>query len=120
MADPMTILSPTPVEGKPVTISIAVTSTGAINETATIPAGMPYIDLSKAHPIISMAHLVTETDQTADSVAFLPAGECARAATPDSAGEWAILTKSTINFYSGVDKDGILFVTYYGRGVKLT
>lgn len=102
-----------------ITVAVAVTSTGATVETATLDAGLPAINLDVAHPVLSMWHLVTETDQTADSAYFDPANECARAATPDSANEWAIATATTIAFYSGVDKDGILFITYIPKGVRV-
>lgn len=120
MAAPMSAFSSEPCDGHPILIAVAVTSTGATAETCTIPAGLPPIDLTRSHPVISMMHLVTEDDTTASSDVFFPSSECARAATPDSAGEWAIATATTIAFYSGVDKNGTLFISYFPMGVKHT
>lgn len=109
---------PEDCDGHIVTCFIEHTSAGATAETITIPSGCPYLDLDKAHPIMSGIFSSSETDIT-DSFAITPAHECARAATPDTAdGDFSIQTKSTVKVYESADKNGIYGLTYWGKGIK--
>ena len=107
------------VNGQAITVAVAVTSTGAGAETCTLPSYMPKIDIRIAHPVLDLMHLVIEDDTASSSDVFLPGSEMQRGTAPDSAGEWDIEDASSLKFYSGADKDGILFITYIPFGVQL-
>ena len=106
-------------DGQIVTIMIDHISTGVVN-TVTIPAGMPYIELTEPHPIISLTYVATEAStDVSDSVAYTPANEMARGTNPDGAGEWMVNAKNSVKVYT-VDKNGFLVMCYRAKGVKLT
>jgi len=104
--------------GHIITIMFHHTSTGATNETFVIPAGYPAMDLNKAHPIISGMHFVTEDDECKSTLAMTPALECSRGQVPDGAGEWNITGALTFSMHTNIDKDGIVFVTYWAAGAQ--
>ncbi len=104
--------------GHIITLMIQQTSAGATLETFTIPAGSPAMDLSKAHPIVSGWFCSLETDTAKDSVVMLPSKECQRGSVVDAKPEWAIQTSTTLTFYNEIDKDGILFITYWAAGAR--
>jgi len=105
-------------DGHIVTIMFHHASGGAVNETMTIPAGYPAMDLNKAHPIISGLHLIVENVEVKSTVAMTPALECSRGQVPDGAGEWNITGAMTFNFFSGIDKNAIHFLTYWAAGAQ--
>ena len=116
MSSPMSVYGHD-AHGHCITIFIAVTSGGAASQTITIPAGSPAMDLSKAHPVISGAYFAMEGDTVVNCVELLPAGECVRGETPDTLGEYAIATATTIAVMTP-DLDGFLALSYWAAGAK--
>lgn len=117
MADPITVYDQRH-EGHIITVFIAFTG-GAAAVEVTITAGYPYLDLSKAHPVISAWQFASELDTISNSTVFLPAGEIARsdASAPDTAGEYQITAANKIKFM-GTNKDGTIAITYWAAGNK--
>lgn len=105
-------------EGHIITLAIDQATTGATKETTTIPAGSPAMDLTKAHPIISGWFACLGGVLAKDSLAMTPALECPRGSEPDNAGEWAIMSATTFDFYTGIGQAGIQFVTYWAAGAR--
>lgn len=117
MSSPVTPQIPD-YQGKIVTVFVDHTSTGTVN-TVSLSTYHPLIDLDKAHPVISMAYIANEAaSDVSDSVVYTPANEMARGTAPDSAGEWAVYSASSVKIYSP-DKNGCLMITYYAKGGKV-
>ncbi len=119
MATAMTVHDHDELKGHNICIAISYTS-GAAANTLTIPAGDPVLDLSIAHPLISGLSLLNEANTDAsDSSSQDCTKEMKRGTVADSAGEMAIITSSTVSFYT-TDKDGIQLVSYRAGGAKAT
>lgn len=118
MAAPMTVI-PDDCRGHIISVVIGYTSAAAAN-TITITAGLPYLDLTKAHPLICAAAILDEANTDAsDSSAMYPSKEMKRGTAADSANEYGIASASTVSLYT-TDKNGYAFLTYWAGGSKCT
>lgn len=110
------------VRGEPITVAINYTA-GTVNvETITLETYLPKIDISRAHPVLNVMYLSTETDLPSNSLVFTAADETVRGTTPTGAGAgvgFEVVTASTIEIWVGAtDLDGIIFITYIPYGVQ--
>lgn len=104
------------IDGQVTTAYVAHTSTtGAGVETINLSSYYPFIDTRIGHPVLSMAFISNETDCTGTEN-LLPSKEMERGTAPDSAGEWQITDYNTVTYYSSVDQNGFLFITYIAFG----
>ena len=104
--------------GEVVTVFVA-SAAGAGAVDVTLSTYHPKIDIRRAHPVLSMAALQTETSSTG-SQNYTPAEEMARGVAPDSDAEWTVKDISTVTIWRGADKDFVLMLTYFAYGVQLS
>lgn len=119
-ATPITVYDREECAGHIVTIFQNVNSTaGGAAETVTLNAGYPSIDLTKAHPILSVVWLETETDDgSATTAESSPDDEIARGTAPTVAGDFDIEGYMSFKVLITGDKNGVVMVTYWAAGSK--
>jgi len=119
-ATPITVYDREECAGHIVTIWQVATSTGATKaETITLNAGYPSIDLSKAHPIISILWYNMEGDDCSATEAESNADdEVARGTAPTASGDFDIEGYMSFKLYLTGDVNGIVMVTYWAAGTK--
>ncbi len=112
---------PDDCSGHIVTIFAFQTALGA-DDTFTIPAGLPYINLSIAHPVIGAAilNLEADADWKTSVGGFVAAKEMIRAAATTATGEFGIDSQSAVALYNDANKDSYYFLTYHAGGSKIT
>lgn len=118
MAAPITN-NPDNCSGHIVTVVIDYTSGGVAN-TVTIPAGLPRLDLAKAHPLFGGASVLTAANTDASECsANYASKEMKRGTAADSANEFSIMTGNTVSYYT-THVNGKIMVTYFAAGSKNT
>jgi hypothetical protein len=115
MAAPITVNAPN-VDGHVVTMFVATTATGDPTVTLTLPTYAPWIDLRIGHPVLDVSQLTSTT--ITNSGAGNPEDEMERGVAADSAPEWAVLTKSTVQREKAADEAGVCAITYWAYGVQ--
>lgn len=117
---PISVYDRSECAGHIITVFIDFTSTGGAKaETITITAGLPALDLSKAHPIICMAYIATENDTMFTDIedcSDFTDSEMARGVAPAATGEFSIASSTTIEFWTDNDVDGTVVLTYWAAG----
>ena len=120
VATPITVYDREECVGHVVTIFQAVSATGATKaETITLNAGYPAIDLSKAHPIISLIWWNLEGDDCSATEAESNADdEVARGTAPTASGDFDIEGYMSLKLYLTTDVNGVIIMTYWAGGTK--
>ena len=118
---PITVYDRSECAGHIITVFVDLTSTGlGVAETITITAGLPVLDLTKAHPILSILLFPTQNSTMTTDVTELAnmTGEVKRGTAPDSTGEFDIESSTTIKFWTTGDANGTCMITYWAAGCK--
>jgi len=120
MAAPITAV-PDDCSGHIITI-FAFQAAIAAADTFTIPDGLPKIDLTEAHPVLSAAIIQIQADADLETslAGFHPALEMGRTVAAGATGEWSVASDLTVNLYNDADKDAYYFLTYKAAGSKKT
>ena len=105
------------IDGQVVTIFTAEeTSTGGTKVmTTSLATADPWIDTRIGHPVLGMAFITNETNNTGTEI-FTPDKEMERGTAPDSTGEWQLTDYNTVTRYSTPDQNGFLMLTYIAFG----
>ncbi len=117
---PITVYDRTECAGHIITVFIDFAATGGAKaETITLTAGLPYFDLSKAHPILCIAFIATANDTVFTDIedcSDMTDSEVIRGTAPDSTGEFSIASASTVQFWLDNNVDGTVIITYWAAG----
>ncbi len=119
-ATPITVYDREECAGHIVTVWQELASTGATTvETITLNAGYPSIDLSKAHPVISILNYHMEGDDcSAIEAESNMDDEIARGTAPTAAGDFTITGYMSVDIYFATDVNGMIMMTYWAAGSK--
>lgn len=119
-ATPITVYDREECAGHVVTVFLAVsTGGGGTAVTCTLDAGLPSIDLSKAHPILCVLWIDESTDDMSANDAEGNANdEVARGTAPTVAGDFDIEGYMSFKLFQTTNADGIVMVTYWAAGCK--
>jgi hypothetical protein len=108
--------------GHIITVFIDFSATGGAKaETVTITAGLPNFDLTKNHPIISVAYFATENNtifSDIEDASDLSDSDNGLGGTVDSTGEFAVQSENTFTFWMDNDVNGTFVLTYWAAGSK--
>jgi len=108
--------------GHIVTVFVVFASTGVSREeTVTLTAGLPNFDLTKNHPIISVAFFATENDALTTDIedcSDLTDSDMGRGQAATATGEFRVKTVNTFGFWTDGDDNGIFVITYWAAGTK--
>ncbi|KKN90777.1 hypothetical protein LCGC14_0223600 [marine sediment metagenome] len=120
VATPITVYDREECAGHIVTIFQLVSSTGATKaETITLNAGYPAIDLTKAHPILSILwYNIEASDSSATEEESNADDEIARGTAPTASGDFDIEGYMSFKLYLTADVNGLVMVSYWAAGSK--
>ena len=121
MTTPITVYDREECAGHIITVFQKFSTTGATKaETVTLNAGYPSLDLSKAHPIISIMYLSIANDTvfTDTSEGTDMTNEVKRGTAPDGQYEFDIEGYNSFKYYTIGNADGLMMITYWAAGVK--
>ena len=104
--------------GHIVTAFLAVNSGGGLTaDTCTLDAGLPSIDLSKAHPILSVLWVdISTNDMSANDPEGNVDDEVARGTDPTAAGDFDITGYMSFKLFQTNIVNATVIVTYWAAG----
>ncbi len=116
MAAPITPIFPDKEARRRMVVAATTVAAGAAAaKTITIPDAYPPIDLSIPSPVLAIMIGQNEATLVVDgSGVFAIAGQMST--TPDSAGEFQILSARTISIWKIANKTAVVLVCYISKG----